>query len=503
MAPELGKGLFMNRFLTLGGLIGIGMLVLTGLSVPSAAWAEEAEAAPDTTWMRIGTIESGVLVVDRQKIIAAALEHNEMLAASGAMLDAADADVLGAWKGFLPQIQLGEFFMRSDDALSAFGFKLQNRGVTPMDFGITPGGFESDLINQPGEINNFITRIQLLQPIFNGGMGIYGKQAANAAGRAAGYKHARAKETIRYQAIQIYEGLTLATSYEAVMQSAVVSAEGHVRQARSMVENEMATEADLLQARVYLSTLQQKLIEVRNLMAVAGENIKLLTAVSTFMPIAPNSSMESEAGSLDLPSLVDLEAIQFRNDLQARREEAVAAGKMVGVATGSFLPHVNLSIQKDWYDLDTLFGSNSNSWSLGVYATMGFGVHNIGEIQKAKAHHRAAEYMVSFETRQAQVQATEAWLNAKAAHEKVLVARGAVDASRAGLKIVTNQYREGLASMVDLLDTQAYATQAEGNLVQALHDLSVGLANLEFASAVTPNAAADQKQPTTTAPQGQ
>ena len=265
----------------------------------------------------------------------------------------------------------------------------------------------------------------------------------------------------------------------------------------------MATEADLLQARVYLSTLQQKLIEVRNLMAVAGENIKLLTAVSTVMPIAPNSGMESEAGSLDLPSLVDLEAIQYRNDLQARREEAVAAGKMVGVATGSFLPHVNLSIQKDWYDLDTLFGSNSNSWSLGVFATMGFGVHHIGEIQKAKAHHRAAEYMVSFETRQAQVQATEAWLNAKAAHEKVLVARGAVDASRAGLRIVTNQYREGLASMVDLLDTQAYATQAEGNLVQALHDLSVGLANLEFASAVNPNAAADPKQPTTTTPQGQ
>ena len=492
----------MNRILTLGGLIGVGLLVLTGLSAPSVARAEESAAAPDTSWMRIGTIENGVLVIDRQKVIATALQHNEMLAASGAMLDAADADVLSAWQGFLPQLQLGEFFMRSDDALSAFGFKLQNRGVTPLDFGITPGGFESHLINQPGEINNFITRIQLLQPIFNGGMGIFGKQAANAAGRAAGFKHARAKETIRFQAIQVYEGLTLATSFEAVMEAAVASAEGHVRQARSMVENDMATEADLLQARVYLSTLQQKLIEVRNLIAVAGENIKLLTAVSTIMPIAPNTSMESEAGQLDIPSLVDLEAIQYRNDLQARREEAVAAGKMVGVATGSMLPHVNLSLQKDWYDLDKLFGNNSNSWTLGVYATMGFGVQNIGEIQKAKAQHRAAEHMVAFETRQAQVQATEAWLNAKAAHEKVLVARDAVDASRAGLKIVTNQYREGLASMVDLLDTQAYATQAEGNLVQALHDLSVGLANLEFASAVNPDAAADQKQPTTTAPQG-
>jgi outer membrane protein TolC len=82
------------------------------------------------------------------------------------------------------------------------------------------------------------------------------------------------------------------------------------------------------------------------------------------------------------------------------------------------------------------------------------------------------------------VQATEALLKLKAAHEKVLVARDAVTAAREGLRIVTNQYREGLASMVDLLDTQAAATMAEGNLVQARHDYHVGLANLEFAGAV-------------------
>ena len=487
----------MNRLFVLGGLMGLLLLA----SAPAAA--ETAPAAPDSSWMRIGTIENGLLVVDRNLIVSAALKHNEMLAASGAMRDAAEADALSAMQGFLPQIQLGEYFMRSDDALNVFGFKLQNRGVTPLDFGITPGGFESQLINQPGEQNNFITRIQLLQPIFNGGMGIYGKQAANAMGRAAGYEHVRAEETIRFNAIQAFEGLTLATAFEEVMEASVESAKGHVRQAQSMVDNEMATAADLLQAKVFLSTLEQKLIEVRNMMAVAGENIKLLTAVSTYLPIFTNASPESAAGELYLPSTFDMEAIQFRNDLQARREESVAAGKMVGVARGNVLPHINLSLQKDWYDLDNLFGNNSNSWTLGVYATMGFGIQNVGEIKKAKAQHRASEHMVAFETRQAQVQATEAWLNARASYEKVLVAREAVTASRAGLKIVTNQYREGLASMVDLLDTQAYATQAEGNLVQALHDLSVGMANLEFNSAVNPATAADQNQPTTTAPQGQ
>lgn len=481
------EGFFMYRLLLISAVVVLSGFVL----IPSGAKAQEAEP----TVGLIGTVVGDTLFVDRDKVVSAALTHNEMLAASGAMVDAAEADALGAWRGFLPQVQLGEFFMRSDDALSSFGFKLQNRSVTAMDF-------NPALLNNPGETNNFISRIQLLQPIFNGGMGINGKQAADAASRAAGHQHQRATETIRYNAIQAFEGLALAKAYEGVMAAAVASAQGHVRQAQSMVDNEMATEADLLQARVFLSTLQQKLIEVRNMMAMAGENIKLLTAIQTDLPLAANPEGPSFEGAAQYA--MDPAAIAGRSDLQASRENARAASEMVGVATGAILPHVNLSLQRDWYDMENLFGGDASSWTLGVYATMGFGVENLGQIKKAKAHSRAAEYKADFETRQARVQATQALLNVRAAHEKVLVAQSAVTAAREGLRIVTNQYREGLAGMVDLLDTQAAATLAEGNLVQARHDYFVGLANLEFSGAVPvePSSASDNN-PDTAAVSGQ
>ena len=460
-------------------LCGI-LAVLTVLTAPTA-FAATAEA--DTAHIRIGTVRNDTLFVTRDAVVAAALQRNEMLAASGAMRDAAGADALSAWKGFTPQIRLGEFFLRSDDALSSFGFKLQNRSVTAADF--NPMN-----LNNPGETNNFITRLQLLQPIFNGGMGLYGKQAADAVSRAAEFQHRRAAETVRFQAVQAFEGLTLARSYEGVMEAAVTSAEGHVNQARAMVAAEMATEADLLQARVYLSDLQQRLIEVRNMAAVAGENIKLLTATTTYLPIEPERVPDDAAGKSGLEQGVDPTAVLARSDLLAQRESATAADKMVGVAQGAVLHHVNLRLQRDFYSLDNLFGDDARSWSLGVYATMGFGVQNVGEIKKAKAQSRAAGYMVEFETRRAQVQATEAWLAARAADQKVTVAREAVSAAREGLRIVSNQYAEGLASMVDLLDIQAAAIMAEGNLVQAFHDYRVGLANLEYAGALTPPTAA-------------
>ena len=453
----------------------LSLAVLTLAAAPGAS--AETAAGPDSSWIRIGEIRSDTLYVSRSRVIALALEQNEMLAASGAMRDAAGADVQGAMRAFLPQIQLGSFFLRSDDALNSFGYTLQNRAVTAQDF-------DPMLLNNPGETNHFVSRLQLLQPIFNGGMGINGKQAANAMSRAAEYDHARARETIRYNAVQAFEGLALAKAFEDVMVAAVVSAEGHVKQAQSMVAAEMATAADLLQAKVYLSGLQLQLIEVRNMMAIAGENIKLLTAVHIDLPLAADIGLAGRT-DLFLPAELDSLAGGARSDIMARREQADAAGQMVGVAQGSMLPHVNLSLQRDFYSQDNVFGDDARSWTLGVYATWDIfkGMENIGQIKKARAEERAARYIVQFETRQARVQATEALLKAQAAHEKVVVARGAVDAAREGLRIVTNQYREGLANMVNLLDTQAAAIMAEGNLVQAVHDYQVGMANLEYSGA--------------------
>ena len=60
---------------------------------------------------------------------------------------------------------------------------------------------------------------------------------------------------------------------------------------------------------------------------------------------------------------------------------------MVAVAQGSMLPHVNLSLQRDFYSQEDLFGDDARSWTLGVYATWDIfkGMQNIGEIKKAKA----------------------------------------------------------------------------------------------------------------------
>jgi len=239
-------------------------LALTG------ATAAAADEPPGDEAARLGEVHGDTVFVDLDRLVTAALERNDMLQASSAMADAAGADAAGAWSGFLPQVTVSEFFLRSDDPLQAFGYKLNNRAAQPSDFA-------PDVLNHPGEVNNWVSQIKLMQPIFNGGMGLYGKQAADAASRAAEHRFQRARQSVALQAIQAYEGLALAQSYEEVLAAAVRSAEAHVRQARSMVDAEMATEADLLQARVFLSTLQQQHITVRNQVEAARACSRMAT----------------------------------------------------------------------------------------------------------------------------------------------------------------------------------------------------------------------------------
>ncbi len=451
------------------------LLALALLAGPAARAASAADTPPEA----LGTIRGDTLFVALDMVRAAALAHNDMLAASGALADAAAGDALGAWRGFLPQVQAGEFFLRSDDPLNMFGFKLNKRIVEAQNF-------DPAFLNDPPIEENNITRLLLRQPLFNGGMGLYGKRAADAMAQAAAYEHRRAAQTVEFQAVQTYEGLVLARAFTAVMENAVAAAEGHARQARSMVAAEMATEADALQAEVYLSGLKQRLIETRHLTLLAGENIELLTGARTELTLAA-ADPPRDPGQTSLPEPGDDALLAARFDVLAHQRRAEAASRMVGVARGALLPHVNLSLERDWYG-ESLFSDDATSWTLGVYATWDLfaGLEEWGRLKKARAERRAADHMYDFQLRRAALEATQARLELEAAAEKVAVARDAVAAARESLRIVTSQYREGLASMVDLLDVQAAATAAEGNFVQAMHDYNVGLARLTYAGGASP-----------------
>ena len=97
-----------------------------------------------------------------EQAVETAIKNNPGLKAADAQVEAADAGVLRSASGFLPKLNISETWSKTNNPLMALGTKLNQEILTPADF-------NPSVINNPGPISNYNTRLSMVQPVFNGG----------------------------------------------------------------------------------------------------------------------------------------------------------------------------------------------------------------------------------------------------------------------------------------------------------------------------------------------
>jgi outer membrane protein len=272
----------------------------------------------------------------------------------------------------------------------------------------------------------------------------------------------------------------LARENHRVIESAVKAARSHAHQAKQMTATGLATKADELKASVRLAELEQQKIRVENMVQVAVENLKLASGWRTGQFLLPSDKLSDNEINLKIEELTGY-AKDHQPALAAANHAAKAAEYDARAAWGEVIPHLNGFFQYE-RDAQEAFGNDGNNWMVGVsldwYPFDGFG--NIGKIKSKRAMREKAAYEAAFAGHQLEVQVKEAWLDSDATGRMVGVARSAVEQARESLRIVENQYAEGLATITDLLDTELAATNSELSLTQALFDYNVSLARLSL-----------------------
>ena len=95
-------------------------------------------------------------------------------------------------------------------------------------------------------------------------------------------------------------------------------------------------------------------------------------------------------------------------------------------------------------------------------------------LRQVKAFREGLDLGVRVQTRQAFLQAQSAW-------QQIQVARTAADQAKEGQRIVANRYKNGLLTIVSLLDAEVAHQQALTRHFKALHDYKVARINLALA----------------------
>lgn len=406
-----------------------------------------------------------------------ALAGNQMLEAARQGVAQVEAMRLQTRAGHLPSISVSEKAMRTNNALSAFGFRLSQERVTQPDFA-------PQQLNDPQAISDFQTVVEVQQPLFNGGQAIHGKRQARAGVQAAQAQLRRGEQEVRLHTAEAYWGLVLAREGLEAVRQALETARAHAAAAQAHYAQQTAPLSDLLAAQVRVAELRGREIDAVNQVAAAADGLSLVMGLDSRVELAPVDTLSYQRLDRAFEDLVAA-ALGRRADLVAAEQQTEAARHGVGVAGAAFLPHLNAFAQLQ-LDADDPVDRQGESWTVGAMVTWNLfaGFSSTGALREAKAKLGQARAQREFMAAQAEREVMQAWRAVKAAQAQVEIAAEAVAQAEEWLRMIGLQYQEELVTATDLLDAETALTQARIRRLQALHGLNVGLAQLEFAAGI-------------------
>ena len=436
------------------------------LSVSTNTFAGETKAAKAAT---------PPTELSLSQAIDIALKQNLEVKAARAKYQSSLAQKSMATSGFFPRVDLSEIFSRSNNPVYFFGMRLNQGKFVMSDMRI-------DRLNDPPTLNNFLTRLQIVQPIFNGGDVWVGHQQAKLMVESSREEKTQREKAVILAVIEAYDGVLMARAFHSVIQDAVKTAKEHVKIAESMYKQGLVVKSDLLSARVYLLSLQEEEIRARNMVAVAMSALN--DAIGFPLHWEYNLTGTMVGGpppSQPLESFWN-QALTGRNDLKSLKFKENAVMKEIKKSKLHFLPSVNLMGNWENYDEDFLDDGGKN-WSLMVMANLNIfrGGYDKAKYDKALADYERIHFLRLRMESGIKLQVKQAYLKIKTAAQQIKVAQNAVEQAKESLRIVKDRYKNRLTTMVDVLDREVALKSAEVRLTQALYNYETGLAKLRFA----------------------
>lgn len=380
------------------------------------------------------------------------------IAVAGARAQGAQAT--SALQGILPTVRAEGGYVRTDNPLAAFGYTLQQRGVSL-------ASFDPANLNYPAAVTNWNGGLVAEVPLINVDAWI-GRSAAASATAAAEAASGWTRETTRADVARAYFGAILTRESVHTLEAATAAGKAHLRQAESMVTNGLATRSDALLASVQEGQLEAQLVGARGNAAIARQQLALLLGSPDDSTFTLPDSLPSAAQIRSLLAASPSDSAADRFDVAAARFGVEASESDVRRAKARYLPRLNGFGRFDWNSPDQLFGGQS-SYTVGLMAswTPFAGASEIGDRHAAQGRADAARARV-------EAAVAGAMLERRATRTRLAVATAQLDIAELSVaqgaeahRIVAKKYAGGLATVAELLSAAALDTQTRLGLSEA------------------------------------
>jgi len=402
------------------------------------------------------------------------LAQNPQRDVTAAQIEQAEAALNQASLSRLPRFNLAITASHTDNPLNVFGMKLQQREVLEADF------IPNDL-NNPDPYTDINTRIEMQLPIWNGGRISQFKQQAQAMLAAAQQGDVAVQQTLTYYVYEAYEGVHAARTFIGVAEQAYKAAQSYVNTTQNLVNQGVVVRSELLSAQANVAEISVLLEQAQNQEQMALDALRMLMGLAPNAPLDVGSRVAMNLPLADLDALIGV-ALQNNPQLEAKRRALLADQAAVGVAKADLYPQINVMARSDWNDEQ--LGFRAHSYSLVAMANWTFWDFGLTQrsVDQARAKLNAADAKLRSEELEVRMQVLQAWRQYQNELKKLAANQAAERFATEAQALVTRRYETGIATMTEVLVSQAQLDKARAELVNSQYAINLQTARLRLAT---------------------
>ena len=241
-----------------------------------------------------------------------------------------------------------------------------------------------------------------------------------------------------------------------------------------------ATISDSLRARLDVVNAQQVVLQFETSLRAA--RFALGRQIGERRPVAPERGSDFGEGAL---SMSDAEILDIAESVSpsvvAAVEAADAARLSVSAAKAVWIPSLRLSSGYGWNNQEFALSGGNTSWSMSLSLSYPIfnGFQRETSVDRAQFVYRVSTMQEEDARLMAREEADAALQNLRFAEQSITVAQDAARVAAEDLRVVRERYGVGAATILDVLVSQAAATQANADVVTARYDYILARAELE------------------------
>jgi len=387
-----------------------------------------------------------------EKAIQLVRENNPALKAAADEVTAADARITQRRSAYFPQITASAGYTWLDP-------------VSEMSIGGAPMQFMPH--------NNYDAKVTARATLLD-----FGKRGNNVALALSGKKTAEqslelSRREASWQTVQLFYGILFLRENLRVEEKQIAALNQALEYSTKRYQAGAATPFDLFSTKVRLAAARNRTLDIEHELRRSELTLRRLTGIVTDAPlklqgsfaVKPQEDGRAEAGII-------AQALTQHLELQLSREQETAAKLQRSLAEKEGLPVVTASLSygvANGYQPDINEMRNNVAANLHLEIPLFTGFRTSAEQQERTALARAATQRRLDVELQAKSDIAETLHALKTSSEKMSTTEVQVQQAELAAKHARTRYENGMATALDLLDTEAALSQAELARLQAAY----------------------------------